>query len=159
MSLATLPFTGAPSVRVRRLSDDGRLLVVVQDVFTHVGMVSKPNVAKRIQSAVNGMQHSIRLQTLREGGNDLKLATLTDAIDLLIQINVPAARELRRQLIQLGKHVLAGDPDDIVAQEIAANKEVLDALPEEQQALFKELMAPDIQVRLITQQGGTHPFE
>lgn len=122
MSLATLPFAGAPSVRVRRPESDGRLLVVVQDVFTHIGKVSTKAVARRIDSATDKLERVVRLVTIRERGNDLKLATLTDALDLLIQINVPAARALRHQLIQLGKHVLAGDPDGTVADACAPRR-------------------------------------
>lgn len=157
MSLATLPFAGAPSVRVRRPESDGRLLVVVQDVFTHIGKVSTKAVARRIDSATDKLERVVRLVTIRERGNDLKLATLTDALDLLIQINVPAARALRHQLIQLGKHVLAGDPDGTVADEIVANKEILDNLPEDQQAIFKELMEPDGQVRVAMVAGRSTP--
>ena len=53
--------------------------------------------------------------------------------------------ELRHQLIQLGKLVLGGDPDGTVAAEIRANKQLLDAMPSEEKAVFKELMQPDDQ--------------
>ena len=139
----SLPFLGRPTVRVRRVPGVERLQVVLQDVFVHLGGVSASHAAKRIKSARERIGRDVAIQQVRENGNVLLATTLTGAVDLLIEVDVPAARELRHQLIQLGKLVLGGDPDGTVAAEIRANKHLLDAMPSEEKAVFKELMQPD----------------
>ena len=139
----SLPFLGKPTVRVRRVPGVERLQVVLQDVFVHLGGVSANAVARRIRTAREKIGRDIAIHQVREGANVLLATTLTDAVDLLIEIDVPAARELRHQLIQLGKLVLGGDPDGTVATEIRANKHLLDVMSSEEKAVFKELMQPD----------------
>ena len=140
----SLPFLGKPTVRVRRVPGVERLQVVLQDVFVHLGGVSASHAAKRIKSARERIGRDVAIQQVRENGNILLATTLTDAVDLLIEIDVPAARELRHQLIQLGKLVLGGDPDGTVATEIRANKQLLDAMPSEEKSLFEELLEPEV---------------
>lgn len=140
----SLPFLGRPTVRVRRVPGVERLQVVLQDVFVHLGGVSSSNASKRIKSAREKIGRDVAIHQVREGPNVLLSTTLTDAVDLLIEIDVPAARELRHQLIQLGKLVLGGDPDGTVAAEIRANKQLLDSMPLEERSLFEELLEPEV---------------
>ena len=125
-------------MRVRRVPDTERLQVVLQDVFVHLGGVSSAHVAKRIRSARERIGRDVAIYQVREGGNVLLATTLTDAVDLLIEVDVPAARELRHQLIQLGKLVLG------VVAEIRANKQLLDAMPPDERSLFEELLKPEV---------------
>ena len=146
----SLPFLGRPTVRVRRVPDVERLQVVLQDVFVHLGGVSGANAAKRIRTAREKIGRDVVIHHIREGGNTLLATTLTDAVDLLIEIDVPAARELRHQLIQLGKLVLGGDADGTVAAEIRANKELLEAMEPQERSLFEELLEPEVSTRPMT---------
>ncbi len=139
----SLPFLGRPTVRVRRVPNVERLQVVLQDVFVHLGGVSSANAAKRIRTAREKIGRDVVIHQVREGANTLLATTLTDAVDLLIEVDVPAARQLRHQLIQLGKLVVGGDPDGTVATEIQANKKLLHAMEPQERSLFKELMLPD----------------
>ena len=144
MPTVSLPFLGKPIVRVRRVPGVERLQVVLQDVFVHLGGVSANAVARRIRSARERIGRDVGIHQVREGPNVLLATTLTDAVDLLIEVDVPAARELRHQLIQLGKLVLGGDPDGTVAAEIRANKQLLDAMPSDDRSLFEELLEPEV---------------
>jgi hypothetical protein len=139
----SLPFLGKPTVRVRRVPNVERLQVVLQDVFVHLGGVSSAHAAKRIRTAREKIGRDVVIHQVREGPNTLLATTLTDAVDMLIEVDVPAARELRHQLIQLGKLVVGGDPDGTVATEIQANKQLLEAMEPQERSLFKELMLPD----------------
>ena len=61
---------------------------------------------------------------------------------------MPAAQQLRRQLVELGKLVVGGDREGVVAAEMQVNKELLDAMRSDQQELLQELLRPE--VRLLT---------
>ncbi len=145
----SLPFLGRPTVRVRRVHGVGRLQVVLQDVFVHLGGISANAVARRIRTARGKIGRDVTVHQFREGGNALLAITLTDAVDLLIEVDVPAARELRHQLIQLGKLVIGGDPDGTVAAEIQAKKELLDAMEPQERSLFEELLEPEVSIRTV----------
>jgi len=140
----SLPFIGRPTVRVRRVPNVERLQVVLQDVFVHLGGVRSSNASRSIRTAREKIGRDVVIHQVREGPTTLLATTLTDAVDLLIEVDVPAARELRHQLIQLGKLVLGGDPDGTVATEIQANKQLLDAMEPQERSLFEELLEPEV---------------
>lgn len=144
MQTVSLPFLGQPTIRVRRVPAVDRPLVVLQDVFTKLGGVSAGNVARRITNARENIGREVTVHTVREAGHDLLVTTLSDAIDLLVEVKVPAAKHLRKQLIELGKMVASGDEHGTVAAEIQANKEWLEAMPFDQQQLFRELAQPEV---------------
>ena len=143
-----LPFLGQPTVRVRRAPGTDKLLVVLQDVFTKLGGVSSANAAQRIKTARENVGRDVQVIKVREGGNDLQLSTLGVAVDLLVEIKTPASRDLRHQLIELGKAVVSGDIDGRVAADIQSNKEWLQSMPKAQQELFLELLLPEVSIWL-----------
>ena len=137
-----LPIGNSPVVRVRRVNGVEPLLVVLQDVFVEVGGISKIQVKKRIEHAAQKLGRDVDIHEVRQGPNTLLACTLNDALDLLIEVDVLHARQLRRQLIELGKAVKAGDEDGAVEAEIASSKATLDALPVEEKKLMLELLQP-----------------
>lgn len=139
-----LPFLGQPKIRVRRVPGADRPLVVLQDVFTKLGGVSASHAARSIRIARDKISREIDVRSLVEGGNTLLLSTIGTAVDLLVEIKTIASRHLRHQLLEIGKFVLSGDRGGTVAEEIQANKEWLDAMPQAQQDLFQELLQPEV---------------
>ena len=117
---------------------------MLQDVFTKLGGVFASNAARSIKQARDSIGREIDVRNLKEGGHTLLLTTLGAAVDLLVEVRTPAAQQIRRQLIELGKLVFSGDREGTVAEEIQANKEWLDAMPRAQQHLFQELLQPEV---------------
>ena len=137
-----LPIGNNPLVRVKRVNGVEPLLVVLQDIFEELGGISKPNARRSIESARQRLGRDVDIHRVQQGPNTVLACTLNDALDLLIEMDVPDARQLRRQLIELGKAVKAGDEDGAVEAEIASSKATLDALPVEEKKLMLELLQP-----------------
>lgn len=140
----SLCLPGQPTIRVRRVPAADRPLVVLQDVVVKLGEFSASSVARCIKSVEESIAREVAVHTGHEGGNDLHLAMLGTGIDLLVEVKVPAAQQLHRQLPELGKLVLSRDRDGVVAAEIQANKEWLDAMPTDQQLLLHKLLQPEV---------------